>query len=264
MSGLYPSREVMFRKSRDLVPARTAPIEKGHAMKVVVGGVETVLHSGETVKSQRGNAAVDVVLVFDTTGSMFNSIEGMRRAMVAFAKALESKELDWRLVCVPFGDLRVKGDRIVGDLPWVDSVEGAQSQLSSMPMFAGGGNGGESSYEALMVGLEKKSRNRCMRVVVLITDDAPHEDTFTTKAMAGNVVAADALMYAITSSPHPYRHLAELTGGSHVMLGTDNDVSRIVSVLMSFADGLALRLRKVHELGGGSPQRLIAIERGSQ
>lgn len=233
-------------------------------MKVVVGGVETTLAAGQTLRGSRSSAEVDVVLVFDTTGSMSGCIDGMRRAMVAFADALEKKELDWRLVCVPFGDLKITGDRIVTELQWVQSVNAARSQLAGMPRFAGGGNGGESSYEALMAGLDKKCRRDAMRVVVLITDDMPHQDTHSTPRVKDALVSADALMYVVTHHTHPYEPLATATGGARVPLTDGRNVDQIISVLTSFADSLAKRCRQVLELGGGSPQRLIAIERGQK
>ena len=80
---------------------------------------------GERVPVNRGRHAVDVCLVFDTTGSMIDKIDSLVRRTVDFVGELSRLRLDWRLTAVPFGDLHISGERAVDDLPFITTREAA-------------------------------------------------------------------------------------------------------------------------------------------
>src|SRR5690348_16944400 len=83
-----------------------------------------------------GRSQVDICFVFDTTGSMSDKIDGLTRCMVEFVGALAELALNWRITAVPFGDLTVKGDRVVGDLPFVNTRAQAEDMLRTLPRFS--------------------------------------------------------------------------------------------------------------------------------
>ena len=238
------------------LPQPTKPV-----VSVSMGGIRAELSAGDHLSGRRQKSAVDVVFAFDTTGSMSGFIDGLVSAMSSFIDVLQERGLDWRTTCVPFGDLLITGDKVVSTLPWVTSVDTARSQLQSMPRFNGGGNFGESSYEAVSVALGKKFRDNSIKIVILITDDEPHQHTYSTSHVIGQLVEADALCFSVSHATPTYTKLVKETGGSLIPIGSSVNMSAIINAFLRLADDLAKRSKKIHELGNGSPQRLLEIER---
>lgn len=83
---------------------------------------------------------LDIVVAFDTTGSMSNKIQSLVESLAEIVALLGRMQLGWRFAAVPFGDLMVPGDRIVADLPLVTGVRSAQAQLRALSRFSGGAN----------------------------------------------------------------------------------------------------------------------------
>lgn len=66
------------------------------------------------------NSKVDVVFVFDTTGSMSGEISGMIDGANTFADTLDGSGVDYRIGCVTFGDASGGGD---GDENFIDAID---------------------------------------------------------------------------------------------------------------------------------------------
>lgn len=164
-----PSRDRPARRpARGSAPSSPAG-EGGDPILVLGDGRTASLSPGST--HQLGGAAVDICFVFDTTGSMSDKITGLIRAMSDLVAELASLDLDWRVTTVAFGDLTVPGDRIDDSLGFVTTRAAAQDQLRSMPRFGGGGNGGESSIEAMLAGVRRPWRQDAVKIIVLLTDE---------------------------------------------------------------------------------------------
>lgn len=229
-------------------------------MQLRIGSIRSEIGVGDRVEGLRRSNAVDVVFVFDTTGSMGGFIDGLVAAMGKFIEVIAEKNLDWRMTAVPFGDLFVPGDKIISNLPWVSSVDSARSQLKQMPRFSGGGNDGESSYEAINVALKKKFRDKVLKVIILITDDNPHQTEFTTSSIVGQLVEVDALCFSVSHQVSTYQTLVTKTGGELIPISSSFNAQLIIDAFLKVANNLVERSTKVLELGGGSPQRLLEIE----
>jgi VWFA-related protein len=114
---------------------------------------------------------VDIVFVFDTTGSMSEEIEGVKERCIAFADQLQSKGRDYRLGLVTFWD-QIKGVyRPDGTL--TDDVRQFKGWIETLEA-KGGDDGPELSLDALVRGSEMRFRDRAQRVLILITDAPPH------------------------------------------------------------------------------------------
>jgi VWFA-related protein len=114
---------------------------------------------------------VDVVFVFDTTGSMQDEIEGVKDTCIAFAEELESKGRDYRLGLVTFWDeikrVYKTGGTLTDDVhEFKRWIEGLQAQ--------GGDDGPELALDALVRGSQMRFRDDAQRVLILITDASPH------------------------------------------------------------------------------------------
>jgi hypothetical protein len=143
-------------------PARVPMLDLGDGNLVA-------LRPGTSVKIERSLA--DICIVFDTTGSMSDKIDGLINCMTGFVDQLGKLSLDWQISVVPFGDLTVPGDRVELQLPFVKTVDLAKQQLRQMPRFSGGANQGESSIDAILGAIGKPWRNNTVRIAVLLTDE---------------------------------------------------------------------------------------------
>ena len=243
---------LMKRKKND----EAAPVP-ARSVTVSVGGGETrVLGAGERFGSV---TSVEVMFVFDTTGSMYSKLAGLVECTVQLVNELGQVSVPWKVTAVPFGDLEIAGDTINDRLPWHDSVASARQMLLNLDRNAGGGNGGESAFEALDLALRKEGGRSAMRVVVLITDEAAHQKRFSAREMIDRVVDEDVLVYSIATHHGYYREMAERTGGSFIPISHSVDASAITEMFRTLGRDIARRSHKVL-VAGGSPQALRALE----
>jgi hypothetical protein len=138
-------------------------------------------------------------------------IKGLVDCMAGFAGDLAELSLDWRLSVIPFGDLTVPGDRIDADLSFVACADGARRQLRTMPRFAGGGNEGESSIEALLAAIAKPWRPKAVRVVLLITDE-PTLGADRAKDLLRRLKSAEIICFVASPDRDCFRSWASGTG----------------------------------------------------
>jgi hypothetical protein len=162
---------------------------------------------------------------------------------------------------VPFGDLEVQGDTIDDSLPWHDSVEPARRMFLGLRRNSGGGNCGESAFEAVDAALRKQGSRTALRVLVLITDEPAHQTRFGAREIVDRLVRDDVLVYTIATRDEYYRTMAERTGGEFIPISHSVDASAIAAMFRRLGVDIAARSRKVLT-AGGSPQRLRALEAG--
>lgn len=198
-----------------------------------------------------GRADVDIVFVFDTTGSMCSKIEALVATISELVADLDGFNLDWRVSVVPFGDLKVPGDRIVGSLPFTSQVSVAQQQLRDMPRFSGGGNAGESSIEAVLAGLDKEFRPSAVRVLVLLTDEPAHGCDRASR-VAQRLLDDEVVYFGVTPPLRYFQQWAEATGGRWYRMCADARPDGLLELLRSLCREVADVSRRVHELAGGS------------
>jgi hypothetical protein len=203
-----------------------------------------------------GKPQADICLVFDTTGSMSDKIEGLVVTMSRLVGDLDSLGLDWRVTTVPFGDLTVRGDRIEEGFGFVDDCTAARSQLRSMPRFSGGGNAGESSIEAMMVALNRPWRTKAVKVLVLLTDEpalGPYRAR--TQMVEGALRSADAVCFVASPDLPYFRSWAAGNGGRWVPIGPTMDTRPLLAVLDGLLRDVASVAHEVHQLAAGSVSR---------
>jgi hypothetical protein len=220
---------------------------------------------GERVHSGRKRAAADVCLVFDTTGSMSDKIDGLVRCMVDFVGELATLRLDWRLTAVPFGDLTVPGDRIVEDLPFVATREAAEQLIRTMPRFNGGGNIGESSLEAVLAALRKPYRPDAVKLLMVLTDEPPLEGVqLTADSVARSLQASEVICFVASYDLAGFKRWAQENGGRWYPISANMDTNALLTFLRSLVKDVATVAKAVHEIGDGSVARYLAIERDRQ
>ena len=218
------------------------------------------LRAGERLSAGR-HRHVDVAVAFDTTGSMYNKIDGLVGCVSAMVTSLAQSGLDWRVTALPFGDLTIHGDTITDHLPWHSTTSAVDAMLRSMRLNSGGGNEGESSFEALIAAIEKPGREGALRVVLLITDEPPLTHAVTAATVERLVASADVLCNVVSPDLPSFRKLAATTGGKWLDVHSCVDLSSLIAEWTRLGDQMAVRARRVLELGG-SPQQTLMRELG--
>ena len=170
---------------------------------------------------------MDICLVFDTTGSMSDKIDGLVSCMTGFVDRLAELGLDWRITTVPFGDLTVEGDRVVGRLPFVHSVIAAKALIRRMPRFSGGTNDGESSIEAMRAALSKPWRDRAVKILVLLTDE-PAVGAERAQGISQAIRRNEAICFCVTPDTAYYQTWSGESGGSWVQISANMDTGALV------------------------------------
>jgi hypothetical protein len=183
----------------------------GQPTGIVIGGTTLPLDADRQVTISRRE--LDLCLVFDTTGSMADKIDGLISCMDALVADLARMALAWRMTTVPFGDLTVLGDRVVDDQPFVADARRASHQLRTMPRFHGGGNLGESSIEAMLAACRKRYRANAVKVLVLVTDEPALGHEQGQHAVHAALSALDAACFSVAPDTPYFRRFATKHGG---------------------------------------------------
>ena len=250
---------------KDLAGAsETVPERPGKSRLPVLeigDGRAVELRPGTAVTVARPMA--DICIVFDTTGSMNGKIEGLIDCMAGFAEDLAGLSLNWRMSVLPFGDLTVPGDRIVADLPFVASAAETTSQLRTMPRFAGGGNQGASSIEALLSAIAKRWRPKAVRVVLLLTDE-PALGADRAKEMLRRLNSAEIVCFVASPDHDYYRSWASGTGGQWVKISRSMDTRDVLNLLRGLVQNVAKAASDLHAIAGGSYRRYLEITDGKR
>ena len=204
---------------------------------------------------------VDICVVFDTTGSMAGKIPGLSNCMVEFVAELAKMKLDWRFSVVPFGDLTVPGDKVVGNLAFVSNRQEAERMISGLPHFNGGGNTGESSLEALQAAMKKTYRPGAVKVLVLLTDDWPLQSQKLTLDSINAELRRNEFICFVASCPQQgYESLAENNAGKWYPISASMDTSGLLTFLRGLLKEVVRVSQAVHAVGGGSVRKFIAKE----
>jgi predicted RNA-binding Zn-ribbon protein involved in translation (DUF1610 family) len=136
----------------------------------------TVYEDGEKAKITEfagigENRPVDIVFVFDTTGSMDVEINGAINSCTEFAENLEKEGRDYRLGLITFGD-EIRGV-YNSDHSLTSSVSEFKTWLSEL-IAEGGGDDPENTFGALKEATQMNFREDSQVLFLLITDDQIH------------------------------------------------------------------------------------------
>lgn len=206
---------------------------------------------------------VDICFVLDTTGSMPDMLNGLVMCFDSIEDALHRLQLDWRMTAVAFGDLRIPGDRIVGDLPFVATAERARRLLRDLPHFYGGANNGGSSLEAVLAGLAKPYRPEAVTVLIVLTDDSPIESAqLTARSVNQQIYSQEAICFVASPPQLGYEEWAHDNGGVWYCISFSMDAIGPVRFLSGLVEEAAQVARWVHELAGGSVKRYRELGSG--
>ncbi|ABR31346.1 von Willebrand factor A [Thermosipho melanesiensis] len=118
---------------------------------------------------------VDIMIVLDTTGSMYNAIEGVKNSVQNLIETLQASGLDAKVGIIPFDDA-VPSKDITLTPNWLDlSDAGSAKDFVSNITAYGGADFPENPYAGIMYAFNNASwRASSQKIIILITDASAH------------------------------------------------------------------------------------------
>ena len=184
--------------------------------------------------------SVDVVFVFDTTGSMGDEVKGVKDTCIRFAQELEDKGRDYRLGLVTFWDevKEVRGER--GQL--TDDAREFKRWIERIRIVPGAGDDvPENDFGALKEASRMRFRAGAQRVFILITDAPPHhygdrpdggasfDDPDLDPDRILDILAEQTVTVYAVAYDHPdFHRLAGETGGKFYDIAREPDFTGII------------------------------------
>lgn len=179
------------------------------------------------------HSKIDVVFVFDTTGSMQNKINDLLKISSRFASTLEDYGGDYQLAMVCFGAI-TEDDVIREVFKPSNSLSDFQSFLNRTKAYGGGP---EDQLTAVRYAINDLNyRSGVHKVLILITDEPLLGTESRGKALPLNdwnrmiteVYTAGFTAYSICTNEDYYRSLAEETGGKFYDIKRERDFTGIL------------------------------------
>lgn len=161
-----------FKKIKISTTEKDLNLEKS-IIHLFEGTVEKgfVLNKESTVRN-----VLDISIILDTTGSMGGAINGAKDSIINFAQSLKDSGLDAKIGIIPFDDYAPAQDMTDVDPKWLDLASPEEAQAYTTKLYAaGGGDGPENPYDALMYSWDNMSwRKGSQRIFIVITDINAH------------------------------------------------------------------------------------------
>jgi VWFA-related protein len=189
----------------------------------------------------RDKRIVDIVFVFDTTGSMSDEIDGVKETCIEFAQKLVDKERNYRLGLVTFGDAVRAVYRSDDDL--TANAEEFKEWIGKLKARGGGGEK-ENPFGAIKRALRMNFRAGTQKIFILITDAPPHhygdppdssvrfsDQDLRVERIATLLQDQVVTLYAITMDHDEYRQLADDTNGDFYKLKKNTDFTDLIANL---------------------------------
>ncbi len=197
----------------------------------------TILEKGDPQKitsflaiEKKGSDVLDVVFLFDQTGSMGDEITAVRNNAMLFSDILKKSAVDYRLALITFSD------KIEKSFDFTSDIETFKEQVASISAV-GGGDAPENALEALGRASELPFRKDAGIAFILITDAPYHEnDRYTDLAMkplVKRLALKDISVFPIAVKLNEYIRMAKETNGTFF-----NILSDFSSIIEELAHGL--------------------------
>lgn len=212
--------------------------------------IETSVDLGS--ESLEVQSKLDMVIAFDTTGSMRSYIEDVRKRAVEIATNLFKNTTDLRISVVAFGDycdIEIRGEDKFGKayqvLPLTNNVKDIVKFIQSARNTGGGDS--DEFYELVIqkVTNETQWRADAKKAVLLIGDAEPHKVGYSCRHFVQNsqidwkVEANKSADLGIqwdtftihSSTAHFYKKLSEITGGVSLPFSSAENTSDVIEGL---------------------------------
>ena len=228
--------------------------------KSIIAGKPQV--SSQTGKVRNSGNSVDVVFVFDTTGSMDDKIQALLETCAQFVEEAGKMQLDPQFSLISFGDISVQGggDRIELVVSPTTEIERVKYGLAHIPRNNGFGNDGESCLEAVQEAFKLQYRQGAVKVLILITDEPALQHHIRVGDMIRNLAEREFLVFVVAIDEPYYREMAARNGGVWKRVGANTDLSEILEAFREIAKKVSQIAKDVHLLGKGSVKEYLKLK----
>jgi hypothetical protein len=187
------------------------------------GDVDLTASSPDSVKK------TDIVISFDTTGSMYPCLAEVRRHTTAMTERLFREIPDLRVAIIAHGDY-CDGPKVITQLDFTDSQDEIKKFIQDAPSTSGGDY--PECYELVLRNVKSLSWrfDATMKSLILIGDAPPHEknenphkidwreEAESLKNRNIQVFSVQCLNHGNSEAFNFYADVAEITNGYHVFL----------------------------------------------
>jgi len=202
---------------------------------------------------------LDLVFVIDTTGSMSDKIDSLLETCQRFVDELAGLSLSHRIAVVAFGDLTVPGDDIT-TFGFTSRVEEVKRTLGNIPRYGGGGNEGESSFEALEKAIALPFRPNAVKAIVLITDEPALRHNIATEDLLGRLRSQEILAFVVSPPEEYYQQIARQTGGVWYQVSASTDFTDLIAMFQKLAARISSVVSDVYRIGSGSVSKYLQLK----
>lgn len=122
--------------------------------------------------------SLDVVVSFDSTGSMYPCLSEVRRKVEEFIRTLFKQIPDLRIGLIAHGDYCDWDIYITKQLPLTTNVDELVNFVKRVQSTGGGGNGGEC-YERVLDEVSRFDWQADQKVLIMLGDEPPHKVGYT-------------------------------------------------------------------------------------
>ncbi len=185
--------------------------------------IESASSGSDSVKK------TDIVISFDTTGSMYPCLAEVRRHTTAMTERLFREIPDLRVAIIAHGDY-CDGPKVITQLDFTDSQEEIKKFIQNAPSTSGGDY--PECYELVLRNIKSLSWrfDATMKSLILIGDAPPHEknenphkidwreEAESLKNRNIQVFSVQCLNHGDSEAFNFYADVAEITNGYHVFL----------------------------------------------
>lgn len=190
---------------------------------------------------------LDMVIAFDTTGSMSAYLNAVRKHCTDLVPKLLSANPDMRISVVAFGDYcDMKSSTDFGDAYQVLPLTNDENKIIDFINNAKRTSGGDGPefYELVIKKITEETdwRADATKVVLLIADDVPHPVSYSYRSIVSNAQidwkeeakkAAEKGIKFDTLSIYPdisswYKELSKITNGVHAPFSTSSKTASVV------------------------------------
>ena len=206
------------------------------------------------------NNLVDVIFVFDTTGSMDKKIEALLASCSQFVTESQKLNLDINFALISFGDILKpeKGDKIVKEVDLTSDILKIKKGLETITRNCGFGNQGESAFEAIHKAFEIKCRNKAIKSIILITDEPAHMQNISSQSIITELLKREYLTFVIATNEPYYKEMAQKTGGLWKQISANTKFEDILEIFKDLAKKVIKISGEVLESGGSVSAYLAA------
>lgn len=248
--------------NNNLVPRKTTTIVttgKGEDKAIVAGKPQV---SSKTGKVTNYGNQVDVVFVFDTTGSMDDKINALLQTCAQFVEEAGNLQLDPQFALISFGDISVQGggDRIDVVVSPTSEIAKVKHGLMYIPRNSGFGNTGESCLEAMGEAFKLSYRPKAVKVLILITDEPALQHNIRVKDTIQNLEEREFLVFVVATDEPYYKEMAIKNGGIWKQISANTDLSEILAAFREIAKRVSQVAKEVHLLGKGSVKEYLKLK----